>query len=221
MRPNQALRQIRDATRLSQSEFAALVGYSTAYIQAVELGQRKPNQQLVEQIADKTGAWPGCLLENWAVAVDIRGEPYTEGSYHWFTNCKMGPCDEGDVKALYQSTSSVLEAAAAIGKSSLAMNILSDVLRQFARRALGDSKIADSLRRRYATMGQISVGQLRSNKDFAMAINFRDDPSRSNDEIVVLQKPGVESTAQLLDKLFPKMASSPDWSNVRRKYARR
>jgi DNA-binding XRE family transcriptional regulator len=80
------IKLVREATGLSQSRFAAMVGHSKDTIQAIEIGRHNPSRLLVEKIFVQTGAVPETLLKLRGSPLDIEGEPYTRDSFARWTS---------------------------------------------------------------------------------------------------------------------------------------
>jgi len=228
--PVPALRQVRDATGLSQPEFAQLVGVSAPYIQAIELGQRGPNRDFVQSVADKTGAWSKSILENWGTAVDIRGQPYTKESYRWFTSGEkegaagrenISTVNDSEMKKLLDSVIRIVRAAEEVGKAAVAMNMLREELLQFGWRALNVPAIENGLRIQFATVGRLTFGMLRSDKELAAKVGFIDDPTHKDNEPLPIHNSTTETKEQIFEKLFPKqVVPGVNWDEIKKKYAK-
>src|SRR5207249_423890 len=105
-----------------------------------------------------------------------------------FTSEKKETVNEEELKGMLDSAVLVVHAAAGVGKTAVALSMLRDELGQFAQRAMGIPSIVNALRSRFATVGRITVGQLRSSKGLADAVGFIDDGTRPDDEAFVIQK---------------------------------
>ena len=114
--PNRALREVREATGMTQAEFADALEMSVPYIQAVELGQRKANPELARRVQYKTGAWPLSIEEGWEQAVDSFGEPYTNETYQRFRSPPEDAVTDDQIEKFVEPLASLAWAAAKKGK---------------------------------------------------------------------------------------------------------
>ena len=204
--PNLALRKVREATGLTIGAFAKLVGVSAAYIQAVEIGQRPVSNELAEKIRDRTGAWPRSISENWVEPVDVNGSVYTAATYQHLTRSQPEPSNfEGLERELTDGLTILLKGAAGAGKSALAMSVIRDKLHEAATRILLLDGVSEMVSHEWAAAGNLTVGQLRNNPHLAKAVGFRDDPSRRDDAVIVLQhqSPRCQRFEDLLEKFLP------------------
>lgn len=213
---NPALRQVRRATGKSQGALAHLLGFSTVYVQAVELGQRSASRELAQALSDHTGAWPECILKCWDHAVDWRGEFYTPESYREFLTKRAEPPDPKAVAQLLDSTRVVLDVVGKIGKSTLALSILRDKLGEFTKRVLVIDGVAEGIAAQVNTVGRITYGDLRGNEALARIVGFVDDESRGDQEEVLLARHDENpvNPKELVNRLFP----DPAQEEIRRKY---
>ena len=160
--PNRALRKVRETIGLTIGAFAKLVGVSTAYIQAVEIGQRPVSVELAEKIRDHTGAWPRSIIENWKDPVDVDGQVYTAAIYQRLTASQPESCD---FKALERTCTEalviVVNGASCVGKSSVAMSLIRDKLYEAVSRILCLDGVSETLANERATAGKLTVGQMR------------------------------------------------------------
>jgi transcriptional regulator with XRE-family HTH domain len=79
-----SLRILRDATGLSQQEFANAIGSTKAIIENIEMGRSLLSAELQEKIVAFTGVWPRSLMED--IPRTLGGEIYTSKSWEdWRT----------------------------------------------------------------------------------------------------------------------------------------
>jgi DNA-binding XRE family transcriptional regulator len=178
------LRQVREATKMTQSQFAKLVGSSAPTIQAIENGQRQITLELAEKIMEVTGAWPFCLSENWDEAFDVKGKPYTPLSYLEFTENLDD--DTGRArKEISDALIDVLDAAASEGKLRLALHFLSKEIATIVQRLNLDDALCHLFESKSLSFKpRVTVGYLRQNPELAKLVNYVDDPSRKDEEEV-------------------------------------
>ena len=217
-RQNVPLRRIREAAGLSQDRFAALTGFSRAYVQAVELGERPATRELAERVMRVTGAWPDCIAENWAEAVDLTGEPYTAQTFERFQCKDPEPIDEERVRELLAPMVCLIQSAAGVGKTALAVHLARERLLEASKQILLIDGVDELQRRDSFPVGKLTVGALRKDPRLAAAVGFRDDGSRSDDELIVLQPQGAAPLD--VDHLYPK-SLVPDAAEIFRKYQAR
>jgi len=115
------IKLVREATGLSQSRFAALVGHSKDTIQAIEIGRHNPSRLLAEKIFIQTGAVPETLLHLRGSPLDIEGEPYTRDSFtRWTATIKpttrLLQREKGAIRYLNWLVSTLQYAALRAGK---------------------------------------------------------------------------------------------------------
>lgn len=204
--PNLALRKVREATGLTIGAFASLVGVSAAYIQAVEIGQRPVSNELAEKVRDRTGAWPRSISENWVDPVDVDGSVYTNATYQRLAGSQPESSNfEGLERALTEGLTILLKGAASVGKSALAMSVIRDKLHEAATRILLLDGVGETLSHDWAAAGNLTVGQLRKNSKLAKMVGFRDDPSRGDDDEIILQHQSTrcQQFDDLLGKFLP------------------
>ena len=76
------VRQVRTCLDLSQPAFASLIGCAAITVQRIEIGTLPLSPKLAISIFEATGADPVSLLARPdAIALDIRGLPYTKEAY--------------------------------------------------------------------------------------------------------------------------------------------
>ena len=114
------IKLVREATGLSQKQFAALVGHSKDTIQAIEIGRHKPSLALAEKIFVQTGAVPDTLREMQSVPRDIEGEGYTRDSFERWTstinNAERPEREKGAIRYLCWLVTTLQHAALRAGK---------------------------------------------------------------------------------------------------------
>lgn len=217
--PNLSLQQVRSATGMSQEQFGSLVDFSRPYIQAVELGQRPPAEELIHRVAMQTGVWPPCIAEKWIEAVDFNGDPYTAETFARFKSAFQETVNADDIDSLLAPAKRVLLAAAKVGKTRMAAYYLWSALARATNDiTVLDDRISEILRREEPLIGKLTVGELRANPQLAAAVGFKDDPRRSPDEVIVLKPQSEPSWSPYT--FFP-TTMVPTYDEIHRKYLAR
>jgi hypothetical protein len=172
---------------MKQGPFASLIGVSAPYIQAVENGHRPASVELAEKVRDHTGAWPQSIVENWPTPVDVEGKPYTAAFFKSLTAPKV---DSGEAEKLLQDLLKpfplILRGAGKVGKSALALSMIRDKLHEAATRILAMDSVREAIVKDRQVAGRLTVGQLRRDPEMTKRVNFQDDGTREDDEVVVL-----------------------------------
>ena len=183
-RPNLALKQMREASGKSQGRLAKDLNVSVAYLQAVEQGTRKANLEFAVRAMGHYGVWYQCVLEHWDKAVDLNGQPYIGTTYVDFCADRNEPLTDSDLEVFLEPLKKMYRGAAKIGKKRL----LALWMHLTLPRALGDIRNLAWGMQEAIPSTQITVGQFRANKQLAEALDYTDDPSRSNEEIAWIGK---------------------------------
>lgn len=188
LQPNRALRQLRETIGYTQSSFAGMVDFTTAYIQAVELGQRPATDEFVHRVTMKTGVWPACIKDKWAEAVDFNGDIYTAKTFRRINCGYPEKVNDEDIDALFAPAKRLLLAAARLSKTRMAAHFLRQGLAEATEKIfLITHRIKEILQSEESQFGKLTVGDLRANPQIAAVVGFKDDPRRANDEVILLQ----------------------------------
>ena len=112
---------------MSQRAFAASLGVTAPYIQAVELDQHTASVDLAERVRSRKGASTRSILERSESAVDTNGQPYTAETYTRILSKRPELPPDDLLQSLWEPMNAVIATAAA-SKSALALSIIRDKL---------------------------------------------------------------------------------------------
>ena len=219
LQPNRALRHLRETIGYTQESFANTLDFATAYVQAVELGQRPATDEFVNRVVMKTGVWPACIKDKWAEAVDFYGAPYTAKTFRRLNSGYHEVVNEKDIDALLAPAKRLLLAAAKASKTNMAAYFLRRGLVEATEKIFGvSSRIKMILQSEESRFGKLTVGDLRANPQLAATVGFKDDPRRAADELIVLQ---AEQDLNWSVAEFYPTGLAPDEQEMFRIYAER
>jgi transcriptional regulator with XRE-family HTH domain len=178
--PNEALRKAREANGLTQVELAIAVGCSVAYIQAVERGARRANEDLARQMMARYGVRYESILEHLAEPLDLWNKPYTEESAQKYAACEREDISSAALTEYLEPLIAIFRYAAATGKLRVFAAFLSLDISEVASTIPG---FADIMRSQRQHDLEFTFGQLRTNPDIGAVLGFEDDPKRKDTEI--------------------------------------
>lgn len=114
-KPNEALKALRRAMGIKQSDFAALVHFSPSQIASVESGRRTASPEFAWQIAAITGVSAKSIEQGAREPLDWRGKPYSARSYEDFKNRPSIKISDNSLEQILSPLKTVLQAAASVG----------------------------------------------------------------------------------------------------------
>jgi transcriptional regulator with XRE-family HTH domain len=97
---NQLRRLRTDVLKMTQPQFARLIGVSASMLQAVELGVRRVTEDFANRVAYATGVDPECLLQECPELRTVMGTPYLSSEDAKINREKMSalvPLSEADL----------------------------------------------------------------------------------------------------------------------------
>lgn len=180
LKPNSALRQVRKAVGMSQRRFADVLGVSTAYIQAIELGHRAASTEFAEIARDRLNVWPRCLVQNWPIAVDVDGKAYSNETSNQLAIQTSPEQIMETLQTFFSPIPILLEGARRAGKTSVALSLIRDKLYEAANRLLCLDGVTEAMERELAANTSMASMLHELKKHHAAQIEYNaEDGSRT------------------------------------------
>lgn len=198
MKKNLSIRSLREITKLTQGEFAALVGASKIAVTSWERGTKKLSFKFAHRIHAATGANTDALLRgNGKNLGPFQGQPYTLDLFHWWkTEYGVSNPEVADKYLVLAEDSMrlILRAAAApgLGKAKGRLPGVWLSLMQWMKDTVRDFKLLPEidaqLKRRAFTHSQtMTYGQWRAFPDVAKSYGFKDNRKKPDSEKLTLE----------------------------------
>ncbi len=189
VRPNHALKQVREVTGWSQAQLADRVGLSAPYIQAVEQGVRSANSDLAMRLMGACGVSHECISGHAASAVDVWGQPFASDAYRVFQSIQPDQLSEQDWDGLLQPFRDLFRAAASTGRLRILCLWLRSKLEESIEHIDGlQVALNKTIEERASTTASFTYGLLRSDPRLAQQLGFSDDPTKLDEEIALETK---------------------------------
>jgi transcriptional regulator with XRE-family HTH domain len=188
-RPNVALKAIRRALGLKQSDFAALVHFSPSQIASVESGRRTASPEFSWQIAVITGASASSIEQGEHKPLDWRGQPYSAKSYEDFQQRPGLKISEDTLGQLLSPLKTVLQAAASAGCLKECASKIRKEVESFMAILPGlDAAINQKLGFAVGSKTQLTVADMKRDPELAEKLGFTKDADLliSNDDNFVV-----------------------------------
>lgn len=184
LRPNLALKAVRKALEMRQSQFAELIGSSLSLVTSIEVGRRKATPDFANTVAGKTGAMPEPIMRHEAEALDCYGRTYSIVSYRAFREARPDTLDDRDLAAVLRPLKIAIEAASDAGRLRIFTLLLKTAVRQLVQVIDGVQDAVDErLTKKAVVRRRYTYGELRKDDVLAAALGFKDSEDRGADEI--------------------------------------
>lgn len=198
MKKNLSIRALRQIAKLTQGEFATLVGASKIAVTSWERGVKKLSRKYAHRIAHATGASVDALVRGDGKNLGIiQGQPYTLDMLRWWReNCGVSTPEAADKYLVLAEDSLrlILRAAAApgLGKAKGRLPGVWLSLMQWMKDTVRDfnllPEIDAQLKRRAFTHSQtMTYGQWRAFPDVAKSYGFKDNRKKPDSEKLTLE----------------------------------
>jgi transcriptional regulator with XRE-family HTH domain len=175
-KPNEALKTLRRAMGIKQSDFADLVHFSPSQIASVESGRRSASPEFAWQIAAITGVSAKSIEEGTGKPLDWRGQAYSAKSYEDFKNRPSIKISNDTLEQILSPLKTVLQAAALVGcLKDCTLKIKKEF--EFLITVLPGLKAAvnQQLRPTLSAKTQVTVSDIKRDPELAQKLGFTKD----------------------------------------------
>jgi transcriptional regulator with XRE-family HTH domain len=187
--PNEALKAIRRAMGIKQSDFAAIVHFSPSQIASVESGRRTASPEFSWQIAVITGASASSIEQGAHKPLDWRGQPYSAKSYEDFQQRPGIEMSEDTLGQLLSPLKTVLQAAASAGcLKECTLKIKKEFESLVAILPGLQAAVNQKLRPVFGTKTQLTVADMKRYPELAEKLGVAKDADllvRNGDDFVI------------------------------------
>lgn len=197
-KPNEALKALRRAMSIKQSDFAALVNFSPSQIASVESGRRTASPEFAWQIAAITGVSAKSIEEGSREPLDWRGKPYSARSYEDFKNRPGMQLSDDSLDQILSPIKTVLQAAASVGcLRECTLKIKKEFEGLIAILPGLQAAVNKQLRPAHGTKTKLTVADMKRDTELAQKLGITKDAdilrTKSDDFVIFfMQEPSPE-----------------------------
>ncbi|MEA3213256.1 MAG: hypothetical protein QOE70_6313 [Chthoniobacter sp.] len=149
-----------------------------------------------------TGVWHKSIFPGQPTALDLEGNRYGEEFYRRFRQCSPQEVTEKEIRDITDPLLRLVHVAASIGKTTLVSELIGEAVRHMGT-AIAD--LGGLQKGEPSSFGNVRVGNLRENPALAAAIDFVDDGSLSDDQVIPLNEKGQAHPSPMLQIANPKI----------------
>ena len=193
--PNHAIKHVRKAMGLNQSELGNLLGLTQSYVANIETGRFPTTMNFAVRLAGKSGADVSSIFKGIENPLDYDGRVYTEISYLLFKEARTEILNQDDYNKSISEIKLAIHAAADIGKRKVFINILNTTLidtiqavdglgEAIEKRLEEEQRLAEEKSKTRA----YTYGELRGNPALAQALGFLDNAQCDCNDVAVKLK---------------------------------